>query len=67
MNNVKIFQAILLICSTIITFYIFIDLPIKKKKFKNRNIDSINNTKYVFLICILVTLFFIYGISRNFN
>ena len=47
--------------------YILIDLNIKKRYFKKNKNVKINNNKYIVLIFIIIMLFLLYGILRNFE
>ena len=67
MNNIKLLQIIILVCSGIIAMYILIDLNIKKRYFKKNKNVKINNNKYIVLIFIIIMLFLLYGILRNFE
>lgn len=64
---IKIIQIVNLIVSIGIMLYILMDVIVKRKKLKNGEIEHIGNNKYTLLISILIALFFIYGILRNFE
>ena len=64
---IKIIQIVNIITSIVIVIYILADVIIKRKQLNEKKIDRIKNNKYTLLISILIALFFIYGILRNFE
>lgn len=64
---IKIIQIVNLIVSIGIVIYILADTIIKRKQLKENKIERIKNNKYTILISIIIALFFIYGILRNFE
>lgn len=66
MNIFKIISNIILIGSAILNIYILVDLFISKSKLKKGKIKCVNNVKYICNITIIVVLFVIHGILRNF-
>lgn len=67
MTNIKILSNILLIVSAMVCVYIIIDVIYKKSMLKQNKINKIENKKYIILITIVIVIFVIYGLLRNFK
>lgn len=59
-NSILIVSMMLLIC-------IIINLYKDRKKLRNKEVNEIKNTKYVISVIILIIMFVVYGILRNFK
>lgn len=66
MNNIKIILNVVLIISVIIIIYIIGSLFYQKSMLKYNKIKEIKNKKYIALTTIIIILFIIFGVLRNF-
>lgn len=66
MNNIKIVLNIVLTISIVIIIYILASLFYQKSKLKRNKIKEIKNKKYNILTTIIIILFIVFGVLRNF-
>lgn len=66
MNIIKITAYAVTIISFLLAIYMLGDLFYKKIKLKNGKIKYVDNTKYIVIVMILIVLFVVYGLLRNF-
>lgn len=57
----------ILIISIIVLIYIIASLCLDKKKLIKKEVYEVKNTKYIIGITVLIILFVVYGILRNFK
>lgn len=67
MRFVKIVIWGMIIISIALVIYMLADVFIKRRKLNKKEIDTVNNNKYVAIIFVLFVLFIVYGIIRNFQ
>lgn len=66
MNIIKITAYAVTIISFLLAIYMLGDLFYKKIKLKNGKIKYVDNTKYIVIVMLLIVLFVVYGLLRNF-
>ena len=66
MNIIKITAYTVTIISFLLAIYMLGDLFYKKIKLKKGKIKYVDNTKYIVIMMILIVLFVVYGLLRNF-
>lgn len=66
MNIVNVISNCILIISILLVVYMMVNLIHQKRKLNRNEIKVIKNTKYIVIITIILILFLIHGLLRNF-
>lgn len=66
MNIVNVISNCILIISILLVVYMMVNLIHQKRKLNRNEIKVIKNTKYIVIITIILILFLMHGLLRNF-
>lgn len=66
MNIVNVISNCILIISILLVVYMMVNLIHQKRKLNRNEIKVIKNTKYIVIITIILILFLVHGLLRNF-